>query len=199
MPSEGGQAARDRALLLFLYNTGARVQEVADLRIEDVDLSSPSRVRLHGKGDKWRSCPLWDKTACQLRQMLDERKSTSDPAAPVFLSRGCHPLTRFGIYKIVRRRAAHLDSGKNASPPGRVTPHVFRHTAAVHLLEAGAERNLIRGLLGHANVTTTDRYAEITVRSKEAALKACEPPVVGPPRKPPWRDDRALLAWLASL
>jgi integrase/recombinase XerD len=87
-------------------------------------------------------------------------------------------------------------------PPGRITPHVFRHTTAVHLLEAGVEVNVIRGWLGHADITTTNRYAEMTVRSKEAAVRACEAPSefsVTLARRPAWRDDPALLAWLAAL
>jgi len=77
---------------------------------------------------------------------------------------------------------------------------VFRHTAAVHLLEAGVDVNVIRGWLGHASLKTTNRYAEITTRTKEAALSVCEPFISGAPRgKPVWQDDKAFLAWLDSL
>ena len=84
----------------------------------------------------------------------------------------------------------------------RISPHVFRHTAAVHLLESGVEVNVIRGWLGHVSLETTNRYAEITTPMKEAALRACEPRSglsEAFPRKPVWRDDAALLAWLDSL
>ena len=107
LPATESSATRDRALLLFLYNTGARVQEVADLKVANLELDSPARVHLHGKGDKWRSCPLWEETAAQLRTLIAARKS-SDASAPVFVSRSGHPLTRFGIYKIVRRRTQRL-------------------------------------------------------------------------------------------
>ena len=70
LPARGRRALRDRVLLLLLYNTGARVQEVADLRVEHLDLRRPPRVRLHGKGDKWRTCPLWDETARELARLL---------------------------------------------------------------------------------------------------------------------------------
>jgi integrase/recombinase XerD len=189
-------AARDRALLLFLYNTGARVQEVAELRVCDVDLSEAARVRLHGKGDKWRTCPLWTEMATQLRELLRSR-GPLEPSAPVFVSRYEKPLTRFGIYKIVRRHTRELEGHL-----GRISPHVFRHTTAVHLLEAGVEVNVIRGWLGHVSLDTTNRYAEINVRAKEAALRACEPPSEASaafPRVPVWRNDEALLAWLGSL
>src|SRR5437773_416590 len=118
-------------MLLLLYNTGARVQEIADLRIEHVTLTSPAHVRLHGKGDKWRTCPLWDETVRVLRNLLDQRRK-ADPTTPVFASDKGRPLTRFGIYKRVRQHAARLESVPT-SPTRRITPHVFRHTAAVHL------------------------------------------------------------------
>ena len=200
LPREGRQALRDHALLLTLYNTGARVQEIADLRVEHVSLTPPPHVRLRGKGDKWRTCPLWEETARVLRRLLEDRHVT-DPSAPVFTAASGRPLTRFGIYKCVRHHAAGLDAGASVrSPARRITPHVFRHTAAVHLLEAGVEVNVIRGWLGHVSLETTNRYADITVRMKEAAMKLCEPTSAGlPARKPAWRDDAALLTWLASL
>jgi len=198
LPTKGHPAIRDRALLLFLYNTGARVQEVADLRAADLDLESPPRVRLHGKGDKWRTCPLWAETTRQLQVLLSQR---SGPDTPVFTSRRGRPLTRFGIYKIVRRHTRVLET--SVAPHRHISPHVFRHTTAVHLLEAGVEVNVIRGWLGHVSLETTNRYAEINTRTKEAALRACEPPGEASttefPRRPVWRSDESLLAWLNSL
>jgi integrase/recombinase XerD len=201
LPSQGWAAARDRALFLFLYNTGARVQEVAALRVSNLDLGPSPRVHLHGKGDKWRTCPLWEETARQLRALLDCGSGTRPPSEPVFTARGGGPLTRFGIYKVVRRHTARL-SGDSARPRRPVSPHIFRHTTAVHLLEAGVEVNVIRGWLGHVSLETTNRYAEINARAKEAALRRCEPPTEsseGFPRQPVWRSDQALLNWLASL
>jgi site-specific recombinase XerD len=197
LPSEGRLALRDRALLLFLYNTGARVQEAADLRVEHLDLGEHPTVRLHGKGDKWRTCPLWQQTARTLDQLLGSLDPPPTPATPVFSSRG-QPLTRFGIYKIVRRHAADLDDPRTGRT---VSPHTFRHTAAVHLLEAGVEVNVIRGWLGHADLTTTNRYAEINTKAKQDALRATEPPdaSVGSRTNPIWRSDETLLNWLASL
>ena len=199
LPRQGRHALRNRVLLLFLYNTGARVQEVADLRVEHLDLGPSPRVRLHGKGDKWRTCPLWPHTATQLQQLLDEGRGAHPPDRPVFVSQLGRPLTRFGIYKIVRRLTSPVGSGAQARP---LSPHIFRHTCAVHLLEAGVDVNVIRGWLGHVSLHTTNRYAEITVRMKEAALRLCEPPLAAPETSRPsavWRDDAALLSWLASL
>lgn len=201
LPSQGRHALRDRALLMFLYNTGARVQEVADLRGGHLDLGPHPRVQLQGKGGKWRTCPLWEETARLLRLLLNPLTPTSTHS-PVFAANGGGPLTRFGLYKIVRRHAPLLEGSEPEGSRRRITPHVFRHTTAVHLLEAGVEINVIRGWLGHADLSTTNRYAEINTRTKEAALRACEPPAEaseGCPREPVWRTDGELLNWLASL
>lgn len=200
MPRDRRHAMRDRALLLFLYNTGARAQEVANLRIENLDLGSQPRVRLHGKGDKWRTCPLWTETAKQVGMLLEQSNADRAPGTPVFCSGANRPLTRFGIYKIVRRHAGDLDT--SSDHPRRVSPHLFRHTAAVHLLESGVEINVIRSWLGHVSLDTTNRYAELTLRAKVAAMRACEPPsgiLAGAQRRPVWKDDQELLAWLNAL
>ena len=200
LPRNGRHALRDRTLLLFLYNTGARVQEAVDLRVENLDLGPQPRVHLHGKGDKWRACPLWAETVRHLRMLLEQRGIACGPTSPVFCSRPQVPLTRFGIYKIVRRHAGALDS--SGAHPRRVTPHLFRHTAAVHLLESGVEVNVIRGWLGHVSLDTTNRYAELSLKAKEAAMRTCEPApgtLGGARRQPVWKNDQALLAWLKSL
>jgi site-specific recombinase XerD len=198
LPRAGRFALRDRTLLLFLYNTGARVQEVADLCVEHLELDPPAKVRLHGKGDKWRICPLWDETVRHLQRLLAEQGMA--PKGPVFCARRSLPLTRFGIYKIVRRHAASWDT--SAPQSRRVTPHLFRHTAAVHLLESGVEVNVIRAWLGHVSLDTTNRYAELTLRAKAEALRACE---VGSGiseasrAHTAWKSDKNLLVWLNSL
>jgi site-specific recombinase XerD len=197
---EGPSALRDRTLLLFLYNTGARVQEVADLRFKNLELEDQPRVHLHGKGDKWRVCPLWKKTAVLLKELMAGPRALN-PEQPVFTSLHGRALTRFGIYKIVHRHTRSLL--KPNKTRRRISPHTFRHTAAVHLLEAGVEVNVIRGWLGHVSLETTNRYAEINLRMKEAALQACQPPASTYSqefhRKPIWCEDAELLKWLKSL
>ncbi len=197
MPSKGRFALRDRALILFLYNTGARVQEAADLRAGHLNLGEHSTVRLHGKGDKWRTCPLWQQTARTLQTLLGSLDSPPTPQSAVFTANG-RPLTRSGIYKIVRRHGSALDDPRTDR---RITPHTFRHTSAVHMLEAGIEINVIREWLGHVDITTTNRYAEINTNTKLAALRATEPfdAPEGPRTTPIWRSDQRLLNWLASL
>jgi len=202
LPTEGLFALRDHALLLFLYNTGARAQEVASLRAGQVELNEQPKARLHGKGDKWRTCPLWNQTAALLRQLLEHRSGQRSADDPVFVSRNGQPLTRFGIYKVVRRRTASLVKKGSDGKPQTIYPHVFRHTTAAHLLEAGVEVNVIRAWLGHVSLETTNRYAEINLRMKAEALAVCEPSFdtsAVSHRGPIWRDDPDLLEWLQSL
>jgi integrase/recombinase XerD len=195
LPAIGRFALRDRVLLRFLYNTGAPVQEVADLRVGHLKLERPFYVRLHGKGGKWRHLPLWEDTAEQLTVLLGRR--ASDPQAPVFASDSGRPLTRFGIYKRVRHLTADVETTGSAGDSRRVSPHVWRHTAAVHLFESGTDLNSIRGWLSYVDVSTTRRYAEITMRMKTEAMALCSPP--GSSKLTPWNDDPSLLTWLTSL
>lgn len=200
LPTRGTFALRDRVLLLFLYNTGARVQEVADLRQKHLSLESPPSVRLLGKGGKWRTCPLWGDTVNLLKELLAHQR-VDDPEAPVFCSARGEPLTRFGIYKRVRKHAASIEQNQSVTRQRRITPHVFRHSTAVHLLEAGVEVNVIRGWLGHVSIETTNRYAEITVAMKEDALRLCEPPTSGASHsgRAHWQQDADLMSWLEAL
>ena len=202
LPTTGWWALRDRALLLFLYNTGARVQEVADLRVSHLELQTQARVHLHGKGNKWRVCPLWQETVALLQQLLAQSPSRNNADHPVFTSHRGQALTRYGIYKLVRRHTAHLEKCGADTMPRRVSPHVFRHSTAVHLLESGVEVNVIRAWLGHVSLETTNRYAEITLRMKAEALQACDvstETAAACRGKPIWRDDPSLLQWLQSL
>jgi len=202
LPTKGQHALRNRTLLLFLYNTGARVQEVADLLIGNLELGSQPCVRLHGKGDKWRTCPLWLETARQLEALLQQRTLVPTPDNPVFISDRGWPLTRFGIYKIVRRLTCLLGQQGIRLNGSHISPHTFRHTTAVHLLESGVEPNVIRGWLGHVKLDTTNRYAEINISVKQAALRVCQPPqtvLEEAHRRVAWKDDQQLLNWLNSL
>lgn len=202
LPAQGRHALRDRTLLVFLYNTGARVQEASDLRVSDVHFNTPPRVHLHGKGDKWRVCPLWEETAALIKGLTSERSSGVDPDRPVFVGANETALTRFGIYKIIRRYTGHVVKQRADGRRRAISPHVWRHSTAAHLLEAGVEVNVIRAWLGHASLETTNRYAEITLRTKQAALEKCMLPGSAEqriPRKPIWQTDAALLGWLQSL
>jgi site-specific recombinase XerD len=201
LPKKGPFALRDQVLLLFLYNTGARVQEVAELKVGNLEFDDPPRVHLHGKGDKWRVCPLWPDT-CQLLQILLAQHGSSDRAdQPVFLSHQGQALTRYGIYKLVRRHTQHLTMAEGVDNH-HISPHSLRHTTAVHLLESGVEVNVVRAWLGHVSLETTNRYAELSLRMKAEALQRCEPPTQSSEEshsRTVWHDDADLLGWLESL
>jgi len=202
IPTSGPLALRNHILLLFLYNTGARVQEVADLRKANLLLNAEPRAHLHGKGDKWRTCPLWEQTTTLLQQLLSQNDQHNSAEDYVFLSRTGSPLTRFGIYKIVRHYTAGLKKKKADGSPCLISPHIFRHTTAVHLLESGVEINVIRAWLGHVSLETTNRYAEISLRMKMEAMRTCESELNTPMvhhQKCKWRDDPELMKWLQSL
>src|SRR5260370_11692659 len=145
LPAEGRFALRDRALLLMLYNTGARVQEVADLRVEHLTFGAQPRLRLHGKGNKWRVCPVWAQTAQLLAELVNSAPPGASPTRPVFTSPSGRGLTRFGIYQIVPRHTRQLRSSEAAPPRHPISPHLFRHSCAVHLLESGPAFTLILG------------------------------------------------------
>jgi site-specific recombinase XerD len=188
---------RDTALLWFLYNTGARAQEVVQVRVADVRFGPPQQVRLLGKGRKERICPLWPQTVSFLRDMLRDRDIPDDAKDLLFLNYAARPLTRFGLVHIVRRYVARTSSSRPSLTSKRVSPHTFRHTTALHLLQSGVEINVVRSWLGHASVQTTHEYVEIDLETKRAALESTGPRP-RPPRRPRWQKPD-ILEWLESL
>jgi site-specific recombinase XerD len=192
------QGWRDAAVLLFLYNTGARVDEAAHVHIADLDLGStpdrdPSSVLIHGKGNQSRRCPLWARTVRELLPLVSQR----DAAEHVFLNRRGEPLTRFGIHALVERYAAVVAATRPSVAKKRVSPHTIRHTTATHLLRAGVDINTIRAWLGHVLLTTTNVYAEVDLEMKAKALANCEVKEKKPKR--PWREDKGLMEFLRTL
>ena len=143
---------------------------------------------------------MWEETVVLLKQLPAGQRALN-PEQPVFASLHGQALTRFGIDKIVNSHTRSLLKPNESRR--RISPHTFRHTAAVHLLEAGGEVNVIRGWLGHVSLETTNRYAEVNLRMKEAALQACQPPASTSSqeshRKPIWCEDAEPLKWLKSL
>lgn len=188
---------RDAALLQFLYNTGARAQEVVDVRVPAVRFEAPAQVRLLGKGRKERLCPLWTETIELLHTMLKDRGLGLTEDVSLFVNARGRALTRFGLRHIVHTRVAAAAVSRPTLAKIRITPHTFRHTTALHLLQAGVELNVVRSWLGHASIETTHAYVEIDLEMKRAALAACEPPALHGPA-PTWHD-RDLLAWLEAL
>ena len=185
---------RDRALLMVLYNTGARVSEIVGLTLHDLRLDSAcAQVKLLGKGRKQRSCPLWPETAEALGAYLRQRNPTQPATEQVFLNANDTPITRFGIRYVTRKY------GARALPPSSnkvVNPHSVRHTTAMHLLRAGNDINMISFWLGHADINTTHIYVEIDMEMKRKMITDAGPPTVD--SKPPWQRPDILL-WLRNL
>lgn len=190
---------RDYALLLALFNTGARVQEIIDLRPCDLQLVRPLQVRLLGKGRKERICPLWPQTAEILKALLCEQRVDPDSNQPLFLNRRGDPLTRFGVRYLIQKHAFRARSTATTLSGKRVHPHTMRHTTAVHLLQAGVDLVTISHWLGHASVETTNRYAAVDLEMKRAALAKADP--LGPidVSLTVWRKDASILDWLEML
>ncbi|MHA7598795.1 tyrosine-type recombinase/integrase [Alicycliphilus sp. T452] len=184
---------RDYVLLLCLYNTGARVSELAQLKIDDLDLQGAS-VKIQGKGGKQRYCPLWPSTVSELAYLIGDRASQE----PVFLNRCGQSITRFGVHTMVERHAMKASLNLPAMRKKRVSPHTIRHTAATHLLRAGVDINTIRGWLGHVSIDTTNIYAEIDLETKAKALAKCAV-AEDAQSKRRWRDQPELMAFLRSL
>jgi integrase/recombinase XerD len=189
---------RDHVILLFLYNTGARADEVAQLLISHLELASvPSKhlsfVKIRGKGKKERLCPLWPQTVKELLPVIADR----DSADRVFLNRYGRPMTRFGIHRLVKRYRKRAATQMPALASKQVSPHSIRHTTATHLLRAGVDLNTIRSWLGHVSLNTTNVYAEIDLEMKAKALALCE--VKATKCRPRWTEDKGTLAFLRSL
>jgi integrase/recombinase XerD len=196
------QGCRDHALLLFLYNTGARADEAAQLTITDLAFAyAPQRdhsyVLIRGKGNKLRRCPLWSRTVTKLMPLVQGRSATER----VFLNRCGQPLTRFGIHTMVERYANRIRVQMPSLKTKRVSPHTIRHTTATHLLRAGVDINTIRAWLGHVSVNTTNVYAEVDLEMKAMALAYCEVKESLAPATPVkrWREDEDLMAFLQTL
>jgi site-specific recombinase XerD len=162
--------ARDHALLLYLYNSGSRADEAARLSIGDLRLDASPAVRILGKGNKLRMCPLWPVTAASLMHLVAGR----DANDAVFISRRSQPMTRFGIHRVVVHYAALASTSVPSLVGKRVSPHTIRHTTAVHLLRAGVDINTIRAWLGHVSLDTTHVYAEVDMEMKAKALASVD-------------------------
>ena len=191
------QGSRDYALLSMMFNTGGRVQEIADVRICDLQLTRPFQVRLFGKGRKERYCPLWPQTAAVLRAFCQQRNLDLHSESHVFLNHRGHPLTRFGIRHILARCLGVAGDKTPNLKKKRLHPHSLRHSTAVALLKSGVDLSTISHLLGHASPTTTNRYARVDLEMKRQAIAKVKPV----PRRSsiPWNKDRTLLDWLESL
>lgn len=184
---------RDLCFLSLLYDTGARVSEILSLKVRDVHLSTPAKVILYGKGRKLREVPILPNTALHLQQYLTEHKLSAPEKLDrtLFVNRQGNPLTRAGATYILNKyvQMAELDT--------HVSPHILRHTKAMHLLEAGINIFYIKDLLGHEDISTTEVYAKASIETQRRALEKHS--LVMPPATPSWVTNTDTLEWLKAL
>lgn len=194
-----GNADRDLALLSLMFNTGARVSEVVGIQTDDLRLTAPYSVRLRGKGQKERTCPLWPETAHLLQRLIEQRAVPPTQSATVFLNDRGARLTRFGVRWVLRKHVANAAQRHASLKHKRLHPHSVRHSTAILLLRAGVDLSTIAHCLGHAHLNTLNKYLGIDLDAKREALAKAQPLLKGGRSLSKWREDRGLIAWLESL
>ncbi|MCP4407061.1 MAG: site-specific integrase [Gammaproteobacteria bacterium] len=181
---------RDYALLQLLFNTGARVQEIVDLHLDDLRLEGVAQVKLLGKGRKQRACPLWPQTVQTLHNLL-RTPHPEGGANALFLNTRGEPITRFGVGYIVNKYAALARKKCPSLVNKSVSPHSFRHSNAMMLIRAGNDINMVQAWLGHADINTTHTYFDLDMDMKRKVLEKAQPPCRRK-IKPRWRKPGVL-------
>lgn len=185
---------RDQVMFATLYNTGARVSEIAALRQSDVDLNHKMVIHLHGKGRKERIIPLWKNTVTLLKKWLCEIKN--DPFGPLFPNNFGMFITRSGVENRLKAATKIAALKYPALKKKKITPHIIHHTTAMHLLQSGVDLAVIALWLGHENITTTHHYIEADLKMKKEALKVIQEPCFKKTKK---IIDNKLLSFLEGL
>jgi len=188
---------RDKALLLLMHNTGARVQEIVDIKLNDLRLDAASQIKLTTKGKKQRVCPLWEDTIEAVKAYISVRKPKQEGEDHLFLNDKGESITRFGIRYIIKKYTDKAIKEQPSLKQKKVSPHTFRHTTAMHLLQAGNELNVVRLWLGHSSLNTTHMYIEINMEMKKEILSKSQPPKLKQEVKK-WQRPK-ILEWLDEL
>jgi site-specific recombinase XerD len=194
--SNSRTAIRDQALLLLLYNTGARVSEIVELKLSNLRLDGTPQVELLGKGRKHRACPLWPETLSALQAYLNKRTPKQPSTERLFLNTNGVPITRFGIRHITDKYATAAQHRCPSIKTKTVSPHTLRHTTAMHLLRSGNDVNMVSYWLGHVDINTTHIYLEIDLEMKRKMLEKADPPAIN--NQPAWHKPD-VLQWLSAL
>lgn len=190
---------RDLALISLMYDTGARVQEIADLCVQDIHFTEPYFVTICGKGSKVRQVPLLPEQMHILQIYLKENHLDKNEYRPypLFFNNRHEKLTRGGITHILQK---YVDKARKEKPdliPERISCHSLRHSKAMHLLQAGVNLVYIRDILGHVSIQTTEIYARADSKQKREAIEKAYKNI-NPDIEPLWEKDRDLLSWLKS-
>lgn len=191
---------RDATLLSIMYDSGCRVQELCDLTVSDIRLQKPANVKVTGKSNKTRIIPIMDSMATLLKQYLKEfgLMVPEKSGFPLFLNRIGEKLTRKGVTYILQKYFIQAQETEPGLFPKKMSPHCFRHSKSMHLLQSGVDLIYIRDMLGHVDIKTTEIYARIDSEMKRKTLEKgmnITPTV----KEPVWQTNKDLLAWLNSL
>lgn len=199
-PDRGtARGRRDSTLLSVLYDTGARVQELIDIKVCDLTLGSPSVVELTGKGNKVRRVPLMKNTVALLQTYLsgNDLDKQWKNKYPLFVNNQHRKLTKEGVAYILNKYVT-MARGTLSGIPEHVYPHVLRHSKGMHLLQAGVNLIYIRDFLGHVDIRTTEIYAITDTEVKRHAIEKAYPEIISS-EMPDWSKDKELISWLSAL
>lgn len=190
---------RDLTLMSVLYDTGARVQELIDIKVGDVILNTPAIIILTGKGNKTRRVPIMKGTVQLLERYIHENRLDENwkNEYPLFVNKQHKKLTKEGVSYIISK---YVEQARQSSTlvPSNVKPYMFRHSKAMHLLQAGVNLIYIRDFLGHTDIKVTEVYARADTETKRKAIENAYPELVNS-SLPDWNEDQALLTWLSEL
>lgn len=196
--TRGGR--RHLTLMSVLYDTGARVQELIDIKVRDVILNNPAVIILTGKGNKIRRVPIMKGTVQLLEHYIHENgfDETWKNEYPLFVNKQQKKLSKEGVSYII---STYVEQARHSSPlvPAKVNPHMFRHSKAMHLLQAGVNLTYIRDFLGHTDIKVTEVYARADTETKRKAIENVCQELVNGSNLPDWTRDQALLTWLSEL
>ena len=186
-------------MLCTLYDSGCRVQELADLKVKDVILDAQPVIVLTGKGNKTRRVPIMNNSVLLLKTYIQEQNLDKSWKSdyPLFENNQHHKLTKEGISYILMKYVAKARESSQ-SIPAKVSPHMLRHSKAMHLLQAGVALIYIRDFLGHNDIRTTEIYAKCDTESKRSAIESAYHDLIGS-NLPDWNRDADLIEWLSKL
>lgn len=190
---------RNYALLYLLYNTGARVQEICDLKVDSLRLENPPLITIFGKGKKTRQVPLWEDTKKILNDYIEENGLHECEDSFLFLNRSGTPMGRFGVRYIIQKYVQEASVSCKKLNGKIIGPHTFRHSTAMHLLQSGVDLTVIKSWLGHVDISTTHGYVEIDMNMKRKALEKVGVDGKGNGLGKFLKQNKDVISWLESL
>jgi len=202
IPTKTRHGRRNLTMLSLLYESGSRVQELVDLTPSCLRLEKPALIRLHGKGDKTRIVPLMDQQVEILQIYLEENylNTLSQSERPLFFNRSGAKLTCSGVTYILKKYASMARIVHPELIPRQISPHILRHSKAMHLLQAGVNLVYIRDILGHVSVQSTEIYARADSKLKRESLEKASREIIDKEiGRPSWEKDNELKHFLKSL